>query len=185
MPNTSAVPMTNDSAAIATLNIRVTSIEGRVSELSSAVTGVQSALSGKIDSLATSLSSKIDDRGRPQWAIYIAGMMAVASLYAYIDNSKIGPLKEKDADLIALVRENSRIIREDMVPNWVNQKEWGYRDLKFKEIDDRIKFSEGAIIDRVKRLEELYGSSYNLRDAIQQMDNRIQHFERQAADKKP
>ncbi len=179
--NQSANVMHNDAAAIATLNIRVTGIEGRVSELASTVNGVQTALSTKIDSITTSLGSKIEERGRTPWQYIISGLAVAFSLYAYIDNSKIGPLKEKDADLVATVKE----MREAMVPQWIHTKEWGYRDQRFREFEERIKFGENAVTDRVRRLEDMFGSTWNLRDAINGVQARIDRLEhmRSATDK--
>lgn len=177
--------MNNDAAAIATLNIRVTGIEGRVSELSNTVNGVQTALSSKIDTLATALSSKIEERGKTPWAIYLSGLMAVFSLYAYIDNSKIGPLKERDQDLIASVKEISNIIRTEMVPARVHAREWAQNDERFQRFEERVKFTEGSIVERVKRIEDQFNSAYNLRDALQQLDSRVQHFERMSTMKAP
>jgi hypothetical protein len=175
--NQSANTMHNDAAAIATLNIRVTGIEGRVGELSNTVNSVQTALSTKIDSITTSLGSKIDERGKTPWQYIISGLAVIFSLYAYIDNSKIGPLKEKDADLTASVKEMSHNIRENMVPAWIHNKEWGYRDQRFKEFDERMKFGESAMLDRVKRLEDQFGSTWNLRDAINGVQTRIDRLE--------
>lgn len=180
--------MTNDTAAIATLNIRTTALEGRVNELTNAVNGVQSSLATKIDSIATTLSSKIDERGRPQWAIYIAGLMAVASLYAYIDNSKIGPLKEKDADIIAGMKDINQLLRSELVPQWVHQKDWAQRDERFKQMEERIRIGEetfagrmtrveGATNDRIKRLEDQYSQTYSARDALQNFQQRIDKLE--------
>lgn len=168
--------MHNDAAAIATLNIRVTGIEGRVSELSSTVNGVQTALSSKIDTLATSLGSKIEERGRTPWAIYISGMMAVFSLYAYIDNSKIGPLKEKDAALDQRMDRIANKIESEMVPLWVHQRMWGLQDDIVKRVTD-------GNTERIKRVEDQFGNAYNMRDAIQQLDSRIQHFERMSGER--
>lgn len=172
--------MNSDSAAIATLGIRVTSMEGRVNELNAAVSAVQSTLSTKIDALAGTLGGKIEERSRTPWAIYLAGGMAFFTLYTYMNGSQITPLKEKDADIVSVLKE----MRADIVPERVHARSWAQNDERFQRLEDRIKFGETAQVDRIKRLEELYGSSYNLRDAIQQMDSRIQHFERLGAEKK-
>lgn len=173
--------MNNDAAAIATLNIRVTGIEGRVSELASTVNGVQTALSSKIDTLASSLGSKIEERGRTPWQYIISGLAVAFSLYAYIDNSKIGPLKEKDADLATAVKALDGHIKENMVPTWIHTKEWGYRDQRFKEFDERVKFSESAIIDRLKRLEDQFGQTWSIRDALETFGKRIETLEHRRA----
>ncbi len=178
MPTTSGNVLTTDSAAIATLNIRVTSIEGRVSELSSTINGVQAALATKIDGLATALGGKIEERGRPQWAIYIAGAMAVFSVYAYMDTAKISPLKEVDARIEARVDRISNKVEAEMVPIWVHQKVWSLTDDTLKRVTD-------ANTDRIKRIEEQFGNAYNLRDAIQQLDARVRHFESMATERKP
>lgn len=176
--------MNNDSAAIATLNIRVTSIEGRVGELSSTVAGVQSALSTKIDSLATTLGGKIEERSRTPWQYIISGLAVAFSLYAYIDNSKIGPLKEKDADIVASQKELVATIRSEMVPARTHAREWQLNDDRFQRMEERIKFGEAGTLDRVRRLEDQYNNSFNLRDAIQQLDSRIQHFEKMSIERK-
>lgn len=198
----SGAAMTNDSAQIATLSIRVTSMEGRVNELNAALNGVQATLSSKIDTLATSLGGKIEERGRTPWAIYLTGAMAFFSLYAYIDNSKIGPLKEKDNDLVAITKELTNTMRTDMVPARTHAREWAQNDERFQRLEerfkliddriksgeqsliDRIRFGETAQVDRIKRIEDSYSNSYNLRDAIQQIDSRVQHFERMTIEKR-
>jgi ubiquinone biosynthesis protein UbiJ len=166
--------MNSSSAEIATLNIRTTSLEGRVNELTSAVNSVQASLASKIDTLSTSLSSKIEERGRPQWAIYIAGAMAVFSVYAYVDTAKIGPLKEVDARIEARLDRITTKVETDLVPLWVHQKIWAMSD------ENTTRNAE-TNRERIKRLEDQYNSTYNLRDAIQQLDSRIQHFERDRA----
>lgn len=184
MPSQSSSSMNNDAAAIATLNIRVTSIEGRVSELSNVVNGVQTALSSKIDTLATSLSTKIEERGKTPWAIYLSGLMAVFSLYAYIDNSKIGPLKEKDEDIRSSIKELTSIIRTDMVPARTHAREWEQNDERLQRVDEKIKFGESALIDRIKRLEDQFGQTWSIRDAITTFQNRIDKLEAIRADPK-
>jgi hypothetical protein len=178
MRNPATGGMNSEGAAIATLNIRVTSIEGRVSELASTVNGVQAALSTKIDGLATALGSKIEERGRPQWAIYIAGAMAVFSVYAYMDTAKIGPLKEVDSRIEARMDRMSNKIETEMVPIWVHQKVWNITD-------DTVKRLTEGNTERIKRIEEQFGNAYNLRDAIQQLDARVRHFENMSPDKRP
>lgn len=194
--------MTNDNAQIATLGIRVSAIEGQVQKLSANVDGVQTALSTKIDSIATTLSSKIDERGRTPWAIYLAGAMAIFSLYSYITSSQISPLKEADASLGARMDRIGNKMETDMVPARTHAREWALNDERFsrveerlKLVDDRIKSAENGILERIrfgetsqteriKRIEDSYSNTYNMRDALQQLDNRIQHFERMNADKR-
>lgn len=187
-PNPSVSTMHNDAAAIATLNIRVTGIEGRVSELSSTVNGVQTALSTKIDGLATSLGGKIEERSRQPWQLYVSVLIGIFSLYAYIDNSKIGPLKEKDADLIATIKEVSSVIRNDMVPARVHAREWTQNDEKIrgleasiedrvKRLDDGARLERTAIVDRIKRLEERNDQTWNQRDALTILYNRLDKLE--------
>lgn len=176
--------MTNDTAAIATLNIRTTALEGRVNELTNAINGVQTNLSAEIRGIAATLSSKIEERGRTPWSIIIGGFAAALSLYAYIDNAKLGPLKDKDADLVMMMKDLTSNVSANMVPVRVHTREWQQNDERFQRLEERIKFGEGTLTDRVKRVEEMFGNAYNLRDAIQQLDNRVQHFERMSVERR-
>lgn len=169
--------MNHDNAAIATLGIRVTSIEGQVSELRSAMSAGQSALSTEIRNVTTTLTSKIDERSRQPWQLYVSVLIGIFSLYAYIDNSKIGPLKERDQDLIGAMKEISGIIRTEMVPARIHAREWAQNDERFQRFEERVKFSEGGIVDRVKRLEEQFGQTWSIRDAITTFQSRIDKLE--------
>lgn len=173
----SGKPMNQDNAAIATLGIRVTSMEGQVSELRSAMSAGQSALSTEIRNVTTTLTSKIDERSRQPWQLYVSVLIGIFSLYAYIDNSKIGPLKEKDEDIRAAVKGLSDVIRTDVVPQWVHQREWLQRDDKFKAYEDRLKVGETALQDRIRRMEDMFGNTWNLRDAINGVQSRIDKLE--------
>ncbi len=182
-PQESALPdlrpdmMTSDTAAIATLNIRTTALEGRVNELTNAINGVQTHLGTKIDGIAAQLGSKIEERGRPQWAIYIAGAMAVFSVYAYMDTAKIGPLKDVDTRIEARLDRIGAKIEADLVPARTHAREWNLNDERFQRLDAYIKAGEAALTDRVRRVEDQFGNAYSLRDAIQQLDSRMRHFE--------
>lgn len=169
--------MNQDNAAIATLGIRVTSIEGQVSELRSAMGATQSALSTEIRNVTTTLTSKIDDSGRQPWQLYVSVLIGIFSLYAYIDNSKIGPLKEKDQDLIATVKEISAVIRTDVVPFRTHAREWQQNDERFQRMEERIKFGEGSITDRVKRIEDTFNGTWSVRDGLRDMGSRIERLE--------
>lgn len=169
--------MNQDNAAIATLGIRTQALEGRVNELSSSLNAVQTALSSEIRGISQALGAKIDERSRQPWQLYVSVLIGIFSLYAYIDNSKIGPLKEKDQDLIASVKEMSAIIRTDMVPARTHAREWEQNDERMRRIDERIKFGEAATTDRIKRLEEQFGNTWSIRDALTALDSRIKHFE--------
>lgn len=175
--NPSGKSMNQDNAAIATLGIRTQALEGRVNELSSSLNAVQTALSSEIRGISQALGAKIDERSRQPWQLYVSVLIGIFSLYAYIDNSKIGPLKEKDQDLIASVKEMSAIIRNDMVPERVHSRQWAQNDERFQRLEERIKFGETAAIDRVKRLEEQYGQTYSIRDALQNFSSRLERLE--------
>lgn len=169
--------MNQDNAAIATLGIRTQALEGRVNELSSSLNAVQTALSSEIRGISQALGAKIDERSRQPWQLYVSVLIGIFSLYAYIDNSKIGPLKEKDQDLIAAVKEMGSIIRTDMVPSRVHAREWEQNDERMRRIDERIKFGEAATVDRIKRLEDQFGQTWSIRDAITTFQNRIDKLE--------
>jgi hypothetical protein len=186
--NPSGKSMNQDNAAIATLGIRTQALEGRVNELSSSLNAVQTALSSEIRGISQALGAKIDERSRQPWQLYVSVLIGIFSLYAYIDNSKIGPLKEKDQDLIAAVKEITGIVRSDMVPNWVHQKVWNDTDGKIRSleasVEDRVKrIDEGArqermaIVDRIKRLEDSNEKTWNQRDALTILYNRMDKLE--------
>lgn len=184
--------MNQDNAAIATLGIRTQALEGRVNELSSSLNAVQTALSSEIRGISQALGAKIDERSRQPWQLYVSVLIGIFSLYAYIDNSKIGPLKEKDEDIRASLREMAGIIRTDMVPNWVHQKNWSDNDGKLKSleasiedrvkrIDDSSRQERAAIVDRIKRVEDQFQGAWSIRDALTTLDQRIRHFENMAS----
>lgn len=159
-------PMNIDSAAIATLNIRVSGLENQLQQWTS-----------NIGAQLTSLGTKIEERGRTQWPILVALAGVLLGFMTYLDSAKLGPLEKRDSEIIGIIKEMQSDMKVNVVPQWVHQREWKYRDDQFLAHSERVKLVETAMADRIKRMEEMYGTTWNMRDALQIFQQRIDRLE--------
>ncbi len=155
-----------EEAPYAVLNQRVSSLEAQFQQWTSSLTA---QISG--------LSSKLEERGRTQWPLVAALAGVVLTGMAYLDSAKLSPLKERDAEITTVLKELQREMKDSMVPQWVHGREWKYRDDQFIAHASRVEIIEKNTSDRIKRLEEMFGSTWNIRDAIQVFQQRIDRLE--------
>lgn len=159
-------PMTNDSAALATLGIRVSGLETRLSEISST-----------LQNISASFSAKIEERSKTPWTIIIGALAVLLSVMAYLDQAKLTPLKERDTEIIQIIKDMQKDVKETVVPVWVHQREWQHKDAQFKAQEDRTKLVEENMAQRIKRMEDLFGQSWSIRDAIVTFQQRLDRLE--------
>lgn len=166
MATTTGRNMNGDSAAIATLGIRVSGLETRLSEISTT-----------LQNIASSFSAKLEERSKTQWPLLAALAGVVLTSMAYLDSAKLGPLKDRDVEIVAIIKDLQGDMKVNMVPQWVHQREWNYRDQQFKAQEDRAKIMEENMAQRVKRMEDMFGSTWSIRDAITTFQQRMDRFE--------
>ncbi len=153
-------------APYAVLDQRVTSLESQFQQWMQSITG---QLAG--------LSNKIEERGRVQWPIYIGFASILLAAMTYLDAAKLNPLKERDVEIVSIIKDMQKDVKENVVPQWVHQREWKYRDEQFVAHSSRVEIIEKNTADRIKRLEDMFGSTWNIRDAIQVFQQRIDRLE--------
>lgn len=150
-------------AAIATLNTRVASIEEQLRHFMASVT-----------SQIGTVAAEVKQMGRTNWPI-IFGVVGIGwGVYTNLDQTKLEPFRANDAALQTSIKEITKELKETMVPLWVHQREWSYRESQLKAQDDRTKLVEENTAQRIKRLETMFGQTWNLRDAIQQLTSNDQ-----------
>lgn len=123
------------------------------------------------------LSNKIEERSRTQWPIYIGFASILLAAMTYLDAAKLNPLKERDVEIMSIMKDMQKENKENIVPNWVHQREWRYRDDQFTAHSSRVELVEKNMAERIKRLEDMFGSTWNIRDAIQVFQQRIDRLE--------
>lgn len=162
--------LSNDGAALATLGIRVSGLETRLTEISTT-----------LQNISASFSAKIEERSKTPWAIIIGGLAVLLSVMGYLDQAKLSPMKERDSEILQMIKEIQANIKDSVVPIWVNQREWQNKDAQFKAAEERTKLVEENMSQRIKRMEDLYGSTWSVRDAITTFQQRIDRLEHGAA----
>jgi hypothetical protein len=123
------------------------------------------------------LGSELKQMGRTNWPIMIGIGGLAWGVYTNLDQTKLEPFRQNDIALAASIKDIVKEMKETMVPLWVHQREWAYRESQLKAQDDRTKLVEENTSQRIKRLEDMFGQTWNLRDAIQQLTTNDQNLQ--------
>ncbi len=166
MPEAGPPIMNSDSAAIATLNIRVSGLENQLQQLAASL-GAQ----------LSSLSSKLEERSKTQWPVIVGFASILIAGMAYMDQAKLLPLKERDAEIVSIIKDVQGELKATVVPQWVHAREWKYRDDQFLAHTARVELIERNTSERIKRLEDMFGNTWSIRDAITTFQQRIDRLE--------
>lgn len=167
------------------LEQRVLSVERGQATLASRIEEMGRGIDGRIDRLA----QLIERRAQPQWQAFTAiwGVVVVVGGIIYLLISvQIGAnrsqIDEARDDRLAL----ARLLREDYVPRvelsgWraddkdrLAQLAGAVADLRGNTI---TKSDHEALIDRVSRIEQTWGSTYSIGDVLKNIQDRLQRLE--------
>ncbi len=149
------------NAEVATFAVRLTSLEDQFRTFMATVT------------------AKLDHMARTNWPLIIGFLGVGWGFYTNMDQTKLSPLKERDQEIVVLIKEIQTEMKANVVPVWVHDIERKYRDAQVASISERAKIVEETMLQRIKRVEDMFGGAYSLRDALQSHDQRIERMERE------
>lgn len=147
------------NAEVATLAVRVAGLEDQ------------------FRTFMATMTAKLDHMSRTNWPL-IVGFLGVGwGFYTNIDQTKLAPLQSRDQEVILMIKEIQSEMKANVVPVWVHDIERKYRDTQITAITDRAKIIEENASQRIKRIEDMIGSTYNIRDALTLFQQRIDRLE--------
>lgn len=164
------IELPNENGENKTMEATIPVLNQRVSTVEAALTNISAQISN--------LASKIEERSKTQWPLWIGFGSIILAMMTYLDSAKISPLKERDTEIIAMIKEIVTDNKTNVVPQWVHQREWGYRDSQFKAQEERAKIVETNQSERIARMEKMFGDTWNLRDGFTSLQQRIDRIER-------
>jgi hypothetical protein len=175
------------SVNIGALQQRVFGVENSQRALSDSL----SSLAARVETLFAGLSSKIEERSRPQYPLLISiGLFGLAVLSS-VGWLAYAPIRENQADLKLAMVDMAKIIGSQG-ERFVSIRELDGRsgrsraemdrinsDLTAQEVNLRrtIETGDAALQRQIDDQKKAFGDTFSLRDALMQMQRRIDQLE--------
>jgi len=119
-------------------------------------------LSTKIDTQTSSLSAKLDERGKTQWPTLIAGGSFVLGVTLAIGTLAYRPVISD----ISRLERRQEIDESQIVPRGEHQEKWRANDFQLSNLQRQL-----------DELGKKTGDVYTARDALIELRNRLDRFE--------